>query len=146
MACLIVPLDSTNLEKYLAHSRHPKHTSCLNRGVGQQEKMGKEASTFNVQPGSGSHRPRTSRGRQWMWRDVQSEPRSPDHLVRAKVNFSLLVTIESVKDWLWARKWGSWICLRKRVLSYEAWMGKGREDRESHPFEEEVVKKQHEVT
>lgn len=36
--------------------------------------------------------------------------------------------------------------MRKRVLSYEAWMRKGREDRESHAFEEEVVKKQHEVT
>lgn len=52
MACLIFPLDSTNLEKYLAHSRHPKHTSCLNRGMKQQEKVGNEASTFSVQSGS----------------------------------------------------------------------------------------------
>ena len=36
--------------------------------------------------------------------------------------------------------------MRKRVLNYKAWMGKGGEDRESHRFEEEVVKKQHEVT
>ena len=56
------------LEKYLAHSRHPKHTSCLNRGMKQQEKVGNEASTFNVQSGSGSHRPRTPRGRQWTCR------------------------------------------------------------------------------
>ena len=30
--------------------------------------------------------------------DVQSEPRFPEHQVRGKVSFSLIVTVESVKD------------------------------------------------